>query len=41
METVKDKQNMKDTKQACKVINVLTPYFEYKNKKGNTIKYII
>jgi hypothetical protein len=39
METIQKKPTVNESKYKKAIINVLTPYFEYKNKKGITIKY--
>lgn len=42
MKLIKNRQPKGDnTEIKSYIINALTPYFEYKNKKGNIVKYII
>jgi hypothetical protein len=41
MKTVKNKPKNKESKLEKNVINALMPYFEYKNKKGVVIKYLL
>ena len=41
MKTVKNKPKNKESKHEKNVINALMPYFEYKNKKGVVIKYLL
>lgn len=42
MKLIKNRQPKGEKTEIKKyIINVLTPYFEYKNKKGTIVKYII
>ncbi len=39
MKTSKNKKLEQKINKTKKIINALIPYFEYKNNKGNTVKY--